>query len=303
MAVSADIPLPYTPVGEPLIETIPLDGLDFKVVTWNVPEDVTYKGTIVYIHGFCEHSTIYTEFFDKLSQKGYKVLFFDQRGAGETSPGKLVGVTGEKHVFSDLDFMIKKVLDAREDKTEKIILGGHSMGGGIALNYGIHGKYKSDVKAIFVSGPLVTLHPKTEPNILARTVLPWFVPVIPNLKIDSKLNYDFITSHEGWKNYIMSHDTKLIGSLRQFNDMFNRGKKLLRPEHVAKFSPSISVLVMHGSQDNINYIESTKKFIAQLPASVDKEFVEIDGRHSLFIERQEIFDEVFEKLIGFLNAH
>ncbi|OBA20138.1 alpha/beta-hydrolase [Metschnikowia bicuspidata var. bicuspidata NRRL YB-4993] len=297
-------PIPHDPIGTPITEKVKCNGLDFETVTWKVPPNVEYKGKIVYVHGFAEHCSIYTEFFDKLSQLGYEVLFFDQRGAGETSPGKQVGKTDEYHTFKDLDFMIKRALDAREDKTEKLFLGGHSMGGGIALNYGIMGKHRDDIRAIFVSGPLVTLHPKTQPNVIVRKLLPVINALLPTLKIDSKLNYDYITSHEGWKNYIKSTDGKLIGTVRQFNDMFVRGEKLLSKDHTSKYSPTIPLLLLHGTDDNINDIESSKKFIELLPADLKKEFVPVEnGRHSLFIENENIFKDVFDKVVEFLGSH
>lgn len=300
----SETPIPYTPIGAPIVDTVPYDGLSFKTVTWKVPAEIPYKGKIVFVHGFFEHSTIYTEFFDKLSQKGFEVFFFDQRGAGATSPGKLVGKTDEFHTFDDLDFMLKRELGARSDKTEKFFLAGHSMGGGIALNYPIYGRYKDDIRGVFVSGPLVSLHAKTQPNVVVRKLLPLINALVPGLKIDSKINYDYITSNEGWKTYIKKHDTKLIGTVRQFNDMFERGDLLLSRSHVAKFKQDVPVLVLHGTRDYINDIEGSKKFIALLPEAVKKEFVPItDGRHSLFIENEQLFLTVFDKVVLFLEAH
>lgn len=298
------IPLPYEAKGEPVIDFIPFNGAKFKTVTWKVPSDVEYKGKIIYVHGFFEHSSIYTEVFDKLSQAGYEVFFFDQRGAGATSPGKEVGKTDEYHVFNDLEFMIKHNLDARTNPDEKFILGGHSMGSGIVLNYGIQGKYKDHIRAIFAVGPLIKLHPNTEPNIVLRTLAPVLNKLLPTFKIDSKLNYDYITSNEKWKNYIKSHDTKLIGTVRQFNDMFVRGEKLTKKEYVDKFGPNIPLLLLHGTNDNINYIEGTKKFYELLNDKSNVEFIQVEGgRHSLLIENEEIFNKVFKDLTKFLDSH
>lgn len=140
-----DVPIPYTPTGTPIYEKIEGNVITFLTANWKVPKGVEYKGIIVYVHGFGEYAVLYTEFFDKLSQQGYEIFFFDQRGSGDTSPGDLVGVTDEYHTFNDLDFIVKTVLDRREDKTEKVFVGGHSMGGGIVLNYAIKGKYRDHV--------------------------------------------------------------------------------------------------------------------------------------------------------------
>lgn len=298
------VPLPYTPVGQPIEGTVPYANLNFLTVTWKVPEGTPYKGKIVFVHGFCEHSDIYTEFFDKLSQAGYEVFFFDQRGSGETSKGKEVGKTDEFHTFDDLNHMIKLQLDARTDPNEKFYLIGHSMGGGIVLNYGITGKYRDSIRGIIASGPLVTVHPKTQPNVLVRALQPVINAALPGLKIDSKINYDYITSNEAWKKYIQLHDTKLVGTVRQFNDMFVRGEKLLNKGYVSKFKEDVPVLVLHGTNDFINNLESTKKFVNLLPTNIDKKLVPVEGaRHSLFLERPEYLDPVFSEVLEFLGKH
>lgn len=299
-----EVQIPYKAVGTPIIEYVPYDGLNFKTVTWKVPPSIPHKGTIVYVHGFFEHSTIYTEFFDRLSQQGYEIFFFDQRGAGETSPGKLVGKTDEFHTFDDLNFMIERVLASRTDKSEKLILAGHSMGGGIVLNYAIYGKHRRDIRAAFVSGPLIELHPKTRPNILVMKLQPLLNAILPGLKIDSKINYDYITSNDGWRNYIRATDKKLIGSIRQFNDMFNRGWKLLDPAHVKKLHGDIPLLVMHGSDDKINDIKGTQMFVKLLPDDAKYEFVTVpNGRHSIFLEKEEIVAPVLDKVLEFLGKY
>lgn len=113
----------------------------------------------MFVHGFAEYDAVYVRLFDDLSAAGYEVFFFDQRGSGLTSPGKLKGKTDEFHVFNDLDFFLERNLNEIKDTDNKeIFLLGHSMGGGISLNYGIHGKYKDQIRGIIVSGPLILLH-------------------------------------------------------------------------------------------------------------------------------------------------
>ena len=301
------VEIPYKPKGTPEIEFVEHNGANFKTVTWKVPQSVSYKGKIIYVHGFAEESNVYTEFFDNLSQNGYEVFFFDQRGAGETSPGNLVGLTDEFHVFNDLDFFIKRNLDARPaaNSNEKFFLLGHSMGGGIILNYGIRGKYLNDIRAIVASGPLIQLHPNTQPNIVLRTLQPVISKLLPNFKIDSKLNFDYITSNERWKNYIIEHDKKLIESVRQFNDMFVRGDALLKPEYVAKFKDDLPLLIVHGTNDNINDIKGSEQFFKLVPNDLGNKHLEKieKGRHSLFIENDELFKLIFKRVVDFLNEN
>lgn len=172
------------------------------------------------------------------------------------------------------------------------------------MNYGIRGKHKDAIKAIVACGPLIKLHPKTQPNIVSRLALPYVSKILPNFKLDSKLNYDYITSNERWQNYIRQHDKKLIGSFAQFNDMFKRGKDLLDPEYSKKFDTNIALLIVHGTHDYINDIKGSEEFFPLLPSNMNKVFDRIDaGRHSLFVENDELFKLVFKKVVDFLHEY
>lgn len=296
--------VPYDPIGTPVEDFISFNKAKFKTVTWNAPETVKYRGRIIYVHGFAEHSSLYTEFFDKLSQQGYDIFFFDQRGAGETSRGSDVGNTDEKHTFQDLDFMIEHNLKLRKTEDEKFYLMGHLMGGGIVLNYAIKGKYKRYIKSIVACAPLVELHPDTKPSRLVWFFSPAIRVLAPNFTIDSQLRYDFITSNTKWKNYLMLHDKKFVGTAKQFYDMFTRGEALTKPSYVKSYDKNIPVLIVHGTDDRINDLRGSKKFINLLDSSVDKKFEQIEGgKHSLFMEREDIFNNVFSKVTGFLATH
>lgn len=295
------VQIPYTAIGVPKVSYVEHNGANFKIVEWEHAGE--YKGQILYVHGFAEDSTIYTEFFDKLSQKGYNIYFFDQRGSGETSPGKQVGKTDEFHTFNDLDFMLKRLVDA-QTKPEQLYLFGHSMGGGIILNYAIRGKYRDHIRAVVASAPMVTLHPNTQPNFIVRALSPVINRLAPNLKIDSKLNIDYVTSNKKWQQYIREHDQKLIGTSRLFFDMFARGEALTKPEYVSKFLPDIALLLLHGTDDSINHYDGSRKFYSLLSDNVDKEFVDVkEARHSLFIEKDEILIPLLDKILDFLSKH
>lgn len=293
---------PYTPVNEPKIEYIPFDGLKFKTVFYQHPEDTEYKGRIVYVHGFAESSTIYVEYFDKLSRQGYDIFFFDQRGAGETSPESDHGKTNEEHVCKDTDFFVHYNLQQLKGANEKLILMGHLMGGGIILNYGIKGKYKDNIRAIVACAPEVVLHPNTAPNFVLKSASNLLYKLSPDFRLDAGLNYDYITSNQKWIDYIKANTKKFMMSASLFHDMVFRGELLTKPEYASKFTPDIKLLIIHGTNDNVNWIEGSKKFFGLLNDNVDKEFYSVkDGRHSLFIENDDIFNEVFNKVLKFLN--
>lgn len=293
------IPIPYTPSQEPIIEFVPHDGLKFKTVLYKHSGD--YKGRILFVHGFSEDSKIYTEFFDKLSAKGYDIFFFDQRGAGETSADKDIGKTNEHYTFSDLDFMVKLNADAITTPNEKIILMGHSMGGGIILNYGIRGKYKEAIGAIITTAPEVLLHPATAPNFLLKAFGNFASKMLPNVRIDAGLQYEFISNNPKWVKYIKSHNRKFWISGPLFMGMVNRGEALTKKDYVSKFDPNIKVMVLHSKNDHINWYEGSKKFFDALNENVSKEFVTFEtAQHSLCIETDDVVDKVLDLVCKFL---
>lgn len=292
-------PIPYDPIGTPKSSKVEYNGANFEVTEWTHQGD--YKGKVIYVHGFCEEATLYTEYFDLLSQAGYDIFFFDQRGSGKTSPGKAFGVTDSVHAFDDLDFFIKRNADASPG--EKFVLMGHSMGGGIVLNYGVMGKYKEHIRAIVACAPMVFLHPKTNPNIILRTFQPVINKIAPGVKIDSKLVVEYVTNNEKWRRYIKNSNALFIGTVRLFNDMFDRGKNLTDPAFVKKFDPSIALLVLHGDTDYINALEGSKKFYSLLPDTVvKKKFIEVkDARHSLFLENDATLKKLLQDILEFLS--
>ena len=93
--------------------------------------------------------------------------------------------------------------------------------------------------------------------------------------------------------------------MRQFNDMFVRGDALLKPEYVAKFKDDLPLLIVHGTNDNINDIKGSEQFFKLVPNDLGNKHLEKieKGRHSLFIENDELFKLIFKRVIDFLNEN
>lgn len=293
----SQVPVPYTPVNTPIVSDQEFNGAKFRTVTWKVPASTTYKAKLIYVHGFVEEINIYTEFFDNLASAGIETFMFEQRGAGHFATGKLTGKTNEFHTFNDLEHFIT------ENKGDDgFFLGGHSMGGGIVLNYGIHGANKHLIKGIIACGPLVQVHPKSAPNVVLKTLSPIAAKLLPNMQMNTKLDYDDLTSNTKWLQYIKDTTPTFTGTLAQLYDMLSRGEKLLDQEYGTKFTPPL--IIVHGEKDQINWIKASEKFYNNLPNKTDKTFHPIkDGKHSLFIEREEVYQPVLQKVVSFVDQY
>ncbi|ONH69738.1 Monoglyceride lipase [Cyberlindnera fabianii] len=214
---------PYTPKNPPVEEVVSYNGAKFHTSFWNVPEGVVRKGRVIFVHGFSEYEEVYYWVFDAISAGGYEVFFFDQRGAGHTDPGSTRGYTNEHYVFDDLEFFMERNMKEVGEET-KLFMAGHSMGGGIALNYGIKGKHRERLSGIYVTGPLVKLHPDSLPTGLVIALGKMTAKIFPRMKINTDLDIDYITSNEDYKNFILNDPLQvpMVGTLKQLQDMLAR---------------------------------------------------------------------------------
>lgn len=122
------------------------DGYKTKVFpcfTKNEP-----KGSVVILHGMAEHHERYQGFADFLNANGFDVFMYDHRGHGLDNTLDDVGF------FAEQDGYLKVVNDAIEvlkyakenNRGEKLIMFGHSMGSIIARN--VMTKYTEYDKAV-----------------------------------------------------------------------------------------------------------------------------------------------------------
>ena len=169
---------PYKPGKVPIVDVVNINDLDVYTETWSVPNGVEIKGFVLIIHGFAEFSNLYYGILDFLSNNGYECLFFDQRGAGRTSQGKLKGVTNDAILMSDIDELISLKVLPKLETIKNFYLVGHSMGGGIILSYLISGKYNERIRGAVTVGPLFYNHPKTDPNFILKLGLKFTFSII-----------------------------------------------------------------------------------------------------------------------------
>lgn len=316
MGTERKVDFPYTPKTKvPEIQYEDFNGARFGYQLWSAvpdkedPKNTKVKGRVLLVHGFGEYHLIALRFMDFLSQNGYESFIFDQRGAGVTSPGKLKGITNEYHTFNDLEHFVEKNLAECKENNTPLFLWGHSMGGGIVLNYGCKGKHKGEIDGYVVSGPLIILHPRSQPNVIARTLGSMAAHVMPNFRVDSGLQTAGITSDERYRSFLENDPMSipLIGSLRQISDFLERGEKLYKNKNnyvQNNFVKNKPVLIMHGKDDTINDPKGSEKFFQICPAA-DKELKLYPGmRHSIFtLETDENVARVHSDVKEWLDSH
>lgn len=312
--MSSKYPYPYKlKTSEPQLQYEKFNGANFGYMLWNVPDGAERLGRVLLVHGFGEYTKIQYRLMDNLALHGFESFTFDQRGAGVTTIDGIKnpkGVTNEYHTFNDLNHFIELNLKQCKDLNIPLFMWGHSMGGGIILNYSCHGKFKSDISGYIASAPLIILHPHTRPNKITLLLSPMLAKWFSNTVIDTGLDLDGITSDPEYRKFLANDkpmSVPLYGSFRQIYDFMQRGKFLYRNKdnYIQKNCPKdVPVVIFHGKDDTINDPKGSKHFIDNCPAEDKLLKLYPKMRHSIFsLETDENFDVVFTDLLHWLKEH
>ncbi|CAO3643172.1 unnamed protein product [Mucor hiemalis] len=241
------------------------NGQDIFTKTWKTPS--TPRATLVLIHGFGEHIARYDRMFSLFTSHGIECYGYDQRGWGET--GKKSTQFGNNQGY---DTALKDI-DAAVIRTKREgiphFLMGHSMGGGLILNYLARGdKFKGVglLTGSIASAPLVTLSmPISTPKYYSIRAL---AALIPSMTIRAGIDAAGIShDKEEIQKYLedpLVHDYATLATLRSFidagTDIINTKAKLIKTP----------ILYAHGDADPINSYQGTAKAL-ELTTSSDKE--------------------------------
>jgi acylglycerol lipase len=120
------------------------------------------KAVILVVHGIAEHSGRYKNVVNHFVPKGYAVYALDHRGHGK-SEGDRAYIDN----FNDYLVDLKTFLDMvqKENKSTKIFLFGHSLGGTIATAYAI--EHQDELAGLMVSASSLVPAPGVSPLLLS----------------------------------------------------------------------------------------------------------------------------------------
>ena len=144
------------------------------------------RGTVLIVHGLGEHAGRYDHVADNLSNWGFEVCAYDQRGHGESAGRRGVMPTSNA-LLDDL----AEVLDETRQRFPKlpVILLGHSLGGLVASRLVALGMRPVD--ALVLSSPALD----AGLNAFQKQLLEVLPGIAPNLAVGNGLNPSLI-SHD-----------------------------------------------------------------------------------------------------------
>lgn len=232
------------------------DGVKLYTRTW-LPE-TPVRAAVVLVHGLGEHSARYDHVAAAFNAQGIAVYGFDHRGHG-LSPGVRGHIPSFEAVFGDIDDIIDEARKAQPGKP--VFLYGHSMGGLLALDYGL--VRKPDLTGVICTSPgLSTGEPVNGLKLLAGKAMYILVPTI--------------TMPNGLDVQNISHDKQVIAaytsdplntflvSARLGLDILNTGAWVV--EHARDWS--LSLLLMQGTGDHLVSPQATSRFAAGVPQNL-----------------------------------
>lgn len=246
------------------------------------------KASIVFVHGFGEHSGRYTQVADFFNKNGYSFFAFDNRGHGQ-SEGKRGHARDYDAYLYDIDVFLDYVTVQSAGKP--IFLYGHSMGGNLVLNYVL--KRKLSIKGVIVSGPWIQLAFQPKPVLI--TIGKLMRSVVPGFSQDSGLVQSHISKDpavvEAYKNDPLVHSkitaSASIGLLEAaaFLDTY------------AGVMP-VPTLIMHGAEDLLTSQPASEAFAKRVSGPVT--YKKWEGMyHEIHNEPQQM--EVFNYILGWME--
>lgn len=237
------------------------------------------EGVIVLVHGIGEHVRRYNHWAERFKKENYAFTAIDMPGHGKSDGGR-----GKVRRYSDIYEMIGVMLKTagRTFPGVPLYLYGHSLGGGIVLDYTV--RFNPAVKAVIATSPWLRL--SFEPSKLKMMLATVMKTLLPGLVQSTGLEAIHL-SHDESVLDIYNSDPLVHGkiSVGFFSGASSSAKYALN--HAADLKQP--VLIVHGSDDMICSPEGSREFCSKTPRAELK--IWDGGYHELHNEpfREDVF--------------
>jgi len=265
------------------------DGITFYGQAWE--PDAPPRAVVALVHGLGEHCGRYAHVAAAFNQAGYALMAFDLRGHGQ-STGQRGYTPSYEALMQDIDRFLAEV--EQRFPGRPCFLYGHSLGGGLVLNYVL--RRRPTLAGVIATGP--GLRSPLEEQTFKVTMARLLSGLLPTL-----------TMHSGLPAEALAHDPQVVQTYtadplvhdlatpRLAVEGFAAGHWAL--EHAAEF-PAIPLLLMHGGADSICYPAGTREFAGKVPGDCTLEIWE-GLYHEIHNEPEQ--DEVLGYVVDWLNKH
>lgn len=261
------------------------NGQVLKGIIQSPGEDT--KAVIILVHGLGEHVQRYNQWADRFKAESFAFVGVDLPGHGR-SDGRRGNIKSYELLSEMLDILLKTV--SHTFPGLPVYLYGHSMGGGIVLDYII--RKNPSIQGAIVTSPWIRLsYRPARIKLIMASVLKY---LLPGLVQKSGLEVTHL-SHNETISDAYEKDPLVHGriSVSLFVSTVNAGEHSLK--HASELK--IPTLLLHGSDDKICSPEASREFASKSPM-VDMKIWE-GGYHEL--HNEPFKDEVFHFIINWLK--
>jgi len=244
------------------------------------------KAVVVLAHGYGEHARRYDHVAQRFGEAGLATYALDHRGHGR-SGGKRVRVRHMSEFVSDFRELVRIAREENPDR--KVIVLGHSMGGGIVFAYGV--QHAGDYDLMILSGPAIAAHTGVSK---AKAVIGKAIgSIFPDLPIEA-IDADAV-----------SRDPDVVAAYKA-DPLVYRGKipagigkaLLVVSEQMPMLAPGITapLLVVHGEDDRLVSAEGSRRLVEHVGSRDVELKVYPELFHEVFNEpeRDRVIDDVTE---------
>ncbi len=264
------------------------DHLRLAVRQWSSARPL---GSVVISHGFGEHNGRYTVLAEKLVAAGLAVTRYDMRGHGK-SGGKRGHVPSYDAYLDDLAEVISY---ARQQWPQlPMFLFGHSMGGGLVLNYAL--RRQDQLHGVITTGPWLRLafQPPAWKMRLAKII----VGVLPAMSMPTNFDIHRLSGDPANGKAIENDPltTKVMSAASYIGCIAAGEYAMANAKH---FRPPL--LLMHGGDDAIIDIKASEAFFSAVE-STDKTFKAWPGMYHEILNEIDA-EPVYQTIIDWLKKH
>ncbi|HEX2968491.1 MAG TPA: alpha/beta hydrolase [Bacteroidales bacterium] len=245
------------------------------------------KGLILLVHGIGEHVHRYTGWAERFTNEGFVFAALDLPGHGRSD-----GARGKVKRYSDLYEMIDILLrTVRRTFSEiPVYLYGHSMGGGIVLDYTV--RFHPKVNGVIATSPWLKL--SFDPPKIRKVLATIAKVLLPGLVQSSGLNVSYLSHDQSvidlYKNDPLVHDKISAALFAGANS--SAGYALDNAS-----SLKLPALIVHGSEDMICSPDGSRLFASRTPLARLK--IWEGGFHEL--HNEPFNDDVFNYIVSWIR--
>ncbi|KAJ7606553.1 lysophospholipase [Mycena polygramma] len=267
------------------------------------------SGAIVFVHGYDEHISRYEQFHSAWAARGFAVFSYDLRGFGRTaldvlkSPNSVYGQMGQP--LADIEWAVQHTRSLFAESIPLFLMG-HSMGGGLVLDYVVSTSTARNADSVALLSGVVSSSPwlllSNPLPILVFWIFAFMSWIFPNAHFSTPVRPKAI-SHDlsVGEKLIVDPWVRQYGTYGSLYGMLKMGMKLHKGGY-KKWPKTLPLLLLHGTADDMNSCPASEHFIAGLTAEDKSLILYPDAFHDLMTEPK-IKDKYEEDCISWVEAH